>query len=91
VDYPPGRKVYEKGSYSIWEVEGTKEKVSLKIRFRVEAGTDEKCLGFSFVDSTEKQLYCQNLSLFGKFFIDHKVGHPTVPGQFLPDEKGLLI
>ncbi|KAG7548909.1 hypothetical protein FFLO_03201 [Filobasidium floriforme] len=43
VDHPPGKKVYEKGSYSIWEVEGNSQK-----------------------------LYCQNLSLFGKLFIDHK-------------------
>ncbi|WWC62978.1 uncharacterized protein I303_105576 [Kwoniella dejecticola CBS 10117] len=40
---PPGRKVYQRGSYTIWEVDGA--------------------------NST---LYCQNLSLFGKLFIDHK-------------------
>ncbi|PWN28833.1 acyl-CoA N-acyltransferase, partial [Jaminaea rosea] len=41
--HPPGRKVYQRGSHIIWEVDGAKEK-----------------------------LYAQNLSLFGKLFIDHK-------------------
>lgn len=40
---PPGRKVYQRGSYTIWEIDGAQE-----------------------------PLYCQNLSLFGKLFIDHK-------------------
>ncbi|KIK66011.1 hypothetical protein GYMLUDRAFT_38482 [Collybiopsis luxurians FD-317 M1] len=43
VKHPPGRKVYQRGAHTIWEVDGTKEK-----------------------------LYCQNLSLFGKLFIDIK-------------------
>ncbi|KAH9982084.1 acyl-CoA N-acyltransferase [Lactifluus volemus] len=41
--HPPGRKVYQRGAHTIWEVDGAKEK-----------------------------LYCQNLSLFGKLFIDIK-------------------
>jgi hypothetical protein len=41
--HPPGRKVYQRGSHTIWEVDGAREK-----------------------------LYAQNLSLFGKLFIDHK-------------------
>ncbi|KAN0138575.1 histone acetyltransferase [Lactarius tabidus] len=41
--HPPGRKVYQRGAHTIWEVDGSKEK-----------------------------LYCQNLSLFGKLFIDIK-------------------
>ncbi|KAI6137387.1 acyl-CoA N-acyltransferase [Pisolithus sp. B1] len=41
--HPPGRKVYQRGAHTIWEVDGAIEK-----------------------------LYCQNLSLFGKFFIDVK-------------------
>ncbi|WVQ84256.1 hypothetical protein IAT38_006408 [Cryptococcus sp. DSM 104549] len=40
---PPGRRVYQRGSYTIWEVDGA-----------------------------NATLYCQNLSLFGKLFIDHK-------------------
>ncbi|KAJ3735360.1 acyl-CoA N-acyltransferase [Lentinula guzmanii] len=43
VKHPPGRKVYQRGAHTIWEVDGAKEK-----------------------------LYCQNLSLFGKLFIDIK-------------------
>ncbi|KAJ7489457.1 acyl-CoA N-acyltransferase [Mycena latifolia] len=41
--HPPGRKVYQRGAHSIWEVDGAVQK-----------------------------LYCQNLSLFGKLFIDVK-------------------
>ncbi|KAJ7021058.1 acyl-CoA N-acyltransferase [Mycena alexandri] len=41
--HPPGRKVYQRGAHSIWEVDGATQK-----------------------------LYCQNLSLFGKLFIDVK-------------------
>ncbi|KAF9490402.1 hypothetical protein BDN71DRAFT_1454250 [Pleurotus eryngii] len=41
--HPPGRKVYQKGAHTIWEVDGAKDK-----------------------------LFCQNLSLFGKLFIDIK-------------------
>ncbi|EIW67632.1 hypothetical protein TREMEDRAFT_64226 [Tremella mesenterica DSM 1558] len=40
---PPGKRVYQKGSYSIYQVDGA-----------------------------EATLYCQNLSLFGKLFIDVK-------------------
>ncbi|TFK38680.1 acyl-CoA N-acyltransferase [Crucibulum laeve] len=43
MNHPPGRKVYQRGAHTIWEVDGAKEK-----------------------------LYCQNLSLFGKLFIDVK-------------------
>ncbi|GAW02777.1 acyl- N-acyltransferase [Lentinula edodes] len=43
VSHPPGRKVYQRGAHTIWEVDGAREK-----------------------------LYCQNLSLFGKLFIDIK-------------------
>ncbi|QRV95579.1 histone acetyltransferase SAS3 [Ceratobasidium sp. AG-Ba] len=41
--HPPGRKVYQRGAHTIWEVDGQAER-----------------------------LYCQNLSLFGKLFIDVK-------------------
>jgi hypothetical protein len=41
--HPPGRKVYQRGAHTIWEVDGAQQK-----------------------------LYAQNLSLFGKLFIDHK-------------------
>ncbi|KAF7784818.1 hypothetical protein Agabi119p4_983 [Agaricus bisporus var. burnettii] len=43
VKHPPGRKVYQRGSQTIWEVDGSIQK-----------------------------LYCQNLALFGKLFIDVK-------------------
>ncbi|GAA5861096.1 hypothetical protein JCM8547_008034 [Rhodosporidiobolus lusitaniae] len=43
VDKPPGRRVYQRGATSIWEVDGATAK-----------------------------LYCQNLCLFAKLFIEHK-------------------
>lgn len=46
---PPGRRVYQRGSYTIWEIDGA-----------------------------QATLYCQNLSLFGKLFIDHKVSAVAV-------------
>ncbi|GAA6019715.1 hypothetical protein JCM11491_005227 [Sporobolomyces phaffii] len=43
VNQPPGRRVYQRGATSIWEVDGAVAK-----------------------------LYCQNLCLFAKLFIEHK-------------------
>ncbi|BGP35527.1 hypothetical protein JCM10296v2_007365 [Rhodotorula toruloides] len=43
VTRPPGRRVYQRGATSIWEVDGA-----------------------------EAKLYCQNLCLFAKLFIEHK-------------------
>ncbi|KPV73244.1 uncharacterized protein RHOBADRAFT_17020, partial [Rhodotorula graminis WP1] len=43
VKQPPGRRVYQRGAISIWEVDGVVAK-----------------------------LYCQNLCLFAKLFIEHK-------------------
>ncbi|GAA5963614.1 hypothetical protein JCM3765_004342 [Sporobolomyces pararoseus] len=43
MDSPPGRRVYQRGATSIWEVDGATAK-----------------------------LYCQNLCLFAKLFIEHK-------------------
>ncbi|KIO17323.1 hypothetical protein M407DRAFT_228648, partial [Tulasnella calospora MUT 4182] len=43
VKNPPGRKVYQRGAHTIWEVDGA-----------------------------EQKLFCQNLALFGKLFIDVK-------------------
>lgn len=70
--HPPGRKVYQRGAHTIWEVDGAKEKV------RTHRSPSYRL--FTLGD----QLYCQNLSLFGKLFIDIKTlffdcdncGHP---------------
>ncbi|EJD55240.1 hypothetical protein AURDEDRAFT_179022 [Auricularia subglabra TFB-10046 SS5] len=51
MDHPPGRKVYERGAHTIWEVDGA-----------------------------EQKLYCQNLSLFGKLFIDVKTSFFNTEG-----------
>ena len=59
--HPPGKKVYQRGAHIIWEVDGAREKVSSNL--------------LTFKNDkfkTHFQLYCQNLSLFGKLFIDVK-------------------
>ena len=58
--HPPGRKVYQRGAHTIWEVDGTKEKV------RTHRSPSYRLFTLG------EQLYCQNLSLFGKLFIDIK-------------------
>jgi hypothetical protein len=57
--HPPGRKVYQRGAHIIWEVDGAKDKVYTS-----------RCPRSSTYHNI--QLYCQNLSLFGKLFIDVK-------------------
>ncbi|KAG2139660.1 acyl-CoA N-acyltransferase [Suillus clintonianus] len=57
--HPPGRKVYQRGAHIIWEVDGAKDKVPTS-----------RCPHSNAYD--DLQLYCQNLSLFGKLFIDVK-------------------
>lgn len=59
--HPPGRKVYERGAHVIYEIDGAKDKVTSKSHCILMRRTDQII-----------QLYCQNLSLFGKFFIDIK-------------------
>jgi histone acetyltransferase MYST1 len=61
--HPPGRKVYQRGAHTIWEVDGAKEKVRMQ--------KHHEPVIFSPLMRGE-QLYCQNLSLFGKLFIDIK-------------------
>lgn len=59
----PGRKIYthEKGTWSVWEVDGEVDTVSLT---SINGRTD--------TDNRQFQLYCQNLSLFAKLFLDNK-------------------
>ena len=54
--------MYQRGAHTIWEVDGAKEKV------RVAQGS----FNHSVFLIPREQLYCQNLSLFGKLFIDIK-------------------
>jgi len=56
--------VYQRGAHTIWEVDGAKEKVRAA---QIAMGSSEMV----FLIQRE-QLYCQNLSLFGKLFIDIK-------------------
>ena len=56
--------MYQRGAHTIWEVDGAKEKVRVA---QVVVGSFNY---FSLIP--REQLYCQNLSLFGKLFIDIK-------------------
>ena len=58
--HPPGRVVYQNGAYHIYEVDGAEQKVFYSI------------LRLCSCRYHLLQLYCQNLSLFGKLFIDIK-------------------
>ena len=57
--------MYQRGAHTIWEVDGTREKVRVA---QIAMGSFK----FSFFLIRREQLYCQNLSLFGKLFIDIK-------------------
>jgi histone acetyltransferase HTATIP/histone acetyltransferase MYST1 len=59
---PPGRRIYQRGAHTIWEVDGAVQKVR--------ASSTRSLLSNS--RGVSCQLYCQNLSLFGKLFIDVK-------------------
>lgn len=63
--HPPGRKVYQRGAHIIWEVDGLREKVGSHSPPHHLNHTLTILIFFL-------QLYAQNLSLFGKLFIDHK-------------------
>lgn len=63
VKYPPGRKVWQRGMQTIWEVDGAQAKVRSRSPLSFVVVVGAHC---------DAQLWCQNLCLFGKLFIDHK-------------------
>ncbi|KAE9397255.1 acyl-CoA N-acyltransferase [Gymnopus androsaceus JB14] len=44
VNHPPGRKVYQRGAHTIWEVDGAKEKATNSLRRAGKVGTPERPL-----------------------------------------------
>jgi hypothetical protein len=58
--HPPGDEIYRDGNVSVWEVDGRKNKV----RPRLSDGCH--------LLSAHAQIYCQNLCLLAKMFLDHK-------------------
>lgn len=59
--HPPGDEIYRDGTVSVWEVDGRKNKVRPPARRDVH------------IDKlTLPQIYCQNLCLLAKMFLDHK-------------------
>lgn len=63
--HPPGDEVYRDGSVSIWEVDGRHNKV----RFSPPLPSH---LSLFLTSSLSSQVYCQNLCLLSKMFLDHK-------------------
>lgn len=67
--HPPGDEVYRKGSISVFEVDGKKNKVRINICFF----DDYRVVGTRLiVENYYPQIYCQNLCLLAKLFLDHK-------------------
>lgn len=69
--------MYQKDGVSIWEVDGAKERVREResLHFLVFGFVFSSRVVLTTLSSfvrSESQLYCQNLSLFGKLFIDQK-------------------
>ena len=56
--HPPGAEIYRAGTTQLWEVDGRASKVD-----SVTCGE---------IISNGRQLYCQNLCLLAKLFLDHK-------------------
>lgn len=69
-EHPPGRKVYQRGAHTIWEIDGAEHFVSKAARLKDALLRDTEWLFSAFL--SDLQDYCLNLCLFGKLFIDHK-------------------
>lgn len=59
--HPPGDEIYRDGAISVFEVDGRKNKVS-----KFEHALPNRGMLILF------QIYCQNLCLLSKMFLDHK-------------------
>ncbi|SCV69520.1 BQ2448_2540 [Microbotryum intermedium] len=65
--HPPGDEIYRDGSVSVFEVDGRKNKVRSLFRVTWFPTRHSETHPFCFV-----QMYCQNLCLLAKMFLDHK-------------------
>lgn len=74
--HPPGDEIYRKGAISVFEVDGKKNKVDLPpglliIKYQsihiLICDSASLTLAFFYL-----QIYCQNLCLLAKLFLDHK-------------------
>lgn len=62
--HPPGDEIYRDGAVSIFEVDGRKNKVRyLSVSQKIHS---------SIASPPQLQIYCQNLCLLSKMFLDHK-------------------
>lgn len=71
--HPPGDEIYRDGNVSIFEVDGRKNKVSFRCAssFFFDHYLTLLCSHLSAF-SPVSQIYCQNLCLLAKMYLDHK-------------------
>lgn len=67
--HPPGDEIYRKGNISVFEVDGKKNKVGGAVLTPCGSMWAVFPTSVLFVSS---QIYCQNLCLLAKLFLDHK-------------------
>lgn len=66
---PPGKEIYRRSNISVYEVDGRDHKVTQKHWNKMEPNPR---LMFSINVPLSLQIYCQNLCLLAKLFLDHK-------------------
>lgn len=69
--HPPGDEVYRKGAISVFEVDGKKNKVG-KVQKAVTFYCLTQAVRLEQMCRFYHQIYCQNLCLLAKLFLDHK-------------------
>lgn len=79
---PPGKEIYRRSNISVYEVDGRDHKVSKLVRLEQPENVPQlrsETVQFRFwflVDvfqsCVHSQIYCQNLCLLAKLFLDHK-------------------
>ena len=71
--YPPGQEIYRKDCISVFEVDGEKHKVLTHTHTHEHTHTHKAHVRCSLHRCVcLLQLYCQNLCLLAKLFLDHK-------------------
>ena len=67
---PPGICVYEHGDWALWELDGG-EGVEYNTEL-VHHTQEDEISHLRSVEAAHRELYCQNLSVLSKMFLDHK-------------------
>ncbi|KAM3173804.1 hypothetical protein ACTXT7_011857 [Hymenolepis weldensis] len=70
---PPGRQIYQKDNISVFEVDATTQKAKKKLKRKYLAFlTNITCINTGRMSGIRTSLYCQNLCLLAKLFLDQK-------------------